>query len=224
VTQLPAVRVVPYGERAYLVELDGGIDEAVNDRLHQLAGVVERATREFGGGEPIVEGYASLLVPFDPDLVDPDALRALLERLGREPLETGAAGQHDPVIHRIPVRYGGLDGPDLEDVAERTGLGVEAVIDLHSGSDYRVFMLGFAPGFGYLGPLPEALRLPRRAEPRLRVPAGSVAIAGAQTAVYPHETAAGWHILGRTDERLWDPRAEPPARLRPGDRVHFVRT
>jgi KipI family sensor histidine kinase inhibitor len=83
-------------------------------------------------------------------------------------------------------------------------------------------MLGFAPGFGYLGPLPAPLRLPRRAEPRLRVPAGSVAIAGAQTAVYPHVTAGGWHLIGRTELPLWDPAASEPARLRPGDHVRFV--
>ncbi|MFV2065082.1 MAG: allophanate hydrolase subunit 1, partial [Chloroflexota bacterium] len=112
--------------------------------------------------------------------------------------------------------------PDLEEVAARTGLSVEAVVDAHSGTTYRVFMLGFAPGFAYLGTLPASLQLPRRAEPRLRVPSGSVAIAAAQTAVYPHSTAGGWHLLGRTDTVLWDRSAEPPARLRPGDRVRFV--
>lgn len=137
----------------------------------------------------------------------------------REPVPGTSAVE--PVVHRIPVRYGGEAGPDLGSVAERTGLSVDEVITLHTASDYRVFMLGFSPGFGYLGRLPAALQLPRRDDPRLRVPAGSVAIAGSQTAVYPHETAGGWHILGRTDAQLWEPSATRPALLRPGDRVWF---
>jgi KipI family sensor histidine kinase inhibitor len=97
-------------------------------------------------------------------------------------------------------------------------------MDLHAGTLYRVFLLGFVPGFAYLGTLPERLALPRRAEPRARVPAGSVAIAGRQTAVYPFSTPGGWHLIGRTDDQLWDPARTPPARLRPGQSVRFVPT
>ncbi|CAN5664833.1 hypothetical protein BH23CHL8_BH23CHL8_25590 [soil metagenome] len=120
------------------------------------------------------------------------------------------------------MRYGGPDGPDLEAVARATGLTSDRVIELHAGTGYRVLMLGFAPGFAYLGTLPAGLELPRRPEPRLRVPAGSVAIAGRRTAVYPFATPGGWHLLGRTDATLWDPTSDPPHRLRPGDRVRFV--
>jgi KipI family sensor histidine kinase inhibitor len=122
----------------------------------------------------------------------------------------------------IPVRYGGDDGPDLEGVAGRLGLASDAVVALHAGTTYRVFMLGFAPGFAYLGTLPAELSLPRRTEPRPSVPAGSVAIAARQTGVYPVATPGGWHLIGRTEVTLWDPSAEPPARLAPGDRVRFV--
>ncbi|HLB54334.1 MAG TPA: 5-oxoprolinase subunit PxpB, partial [Gemmatimonadales bacterium] len=118
----------------------------------------------------------------------------------------------------IPVRY---DGPDLEEVSARTSLTREEVIRRHTAPEYLVYLLGFAPGFGYLGDLDPALILPRRSAPRTRVPAGSVAIAGAQTAVYPLETPGGWHLIGRTTLSLFDPRRDPPALLAPGDRVRF---
>ncbi len=124
-------------------------------------------------------------------------------------------------LHRIPVRYGGEDGPDLAPVAEELGLSPAEVVALHTGSDLEVLFLGFAPGFAYLGELPDPLRVPRLATPRVRVPAGSVAIAGAMSAIYPHASPGGWRILGRTDTPLWDPAATPPARLRPGDKVRF---
>jgi KipI family sensor histidine kinase inhibitor len=132
------------------------------------------------------------------------------------------AGPDGDPVQTIAVRYGGDAGPDLDAVAERTGLTPSAVVELHASVTYLVHMLGFAPGFAYLGTLPAALELPRRAEPRTHVPAGSVAIAGRQTAVYPFATPGGWHLIGRTDEPMWDPGADPPARLRPGMRVRFV--
>ena len=123
----------------------------------------------------------------------------------------------------IAVRYGGADGPDLDEVAALHGLRPSDVVDLHAGATYRVFFLGFAPGFAYLGPLPAELVTPRRATPRERVPAGSVAIAGEQTGVYPFETPGGWQLIGRTEERLWDldPDRRSPALLQPGDSVRF---
>ncbi len=122
-------------------------------------------------------------------------------------------------IVEIPVIY---DGEDLGEVARRTGLEVEEVIKCHSGRDYRVWMLGFAPGFPYLGVLDELLHLPRRDSPRARIAAGSVAIAEAQTGIYPRESAGGWHILGRTVRRIFDPERADPFLLRPGDLVRFV--
>jgi len=119
----------------------------------------------------------------------------------------------------IPVVY---DGEDLAEVAERTGLEVEEVVARHSGRDYRVWLLGFAPGFPYLGVLDETLHLPRRTTPRARVAAGSVAIAGAQTGIYPSESAGGWHVIGRTAWTLFDPVAAEPFLLRPGNTVRFV--
>ena len=122
----------------------------------------------------------------------------------------------------VPVRYGGADGPDLDAVADLTGMSRSAVVELHASTAYRVLFLGFAPGFGYLGPLPAGLIVPRRASPRVRVPAGSVAIAGQHTAIYPIESPGGWHLLGRTSAAMWDPRRSRPALLEPGMVVQFV--
>ncbi|MDO9319880.1 MAG: 5-oxoprolinase subunit PxpB [Gammaproteobacteria bacterium] len=124
----------------------------------------------------------------------------------------------------IPVTYGGEAGPDLQTVSAHTGLSAEAIIARHSAGLYRVFCLGFLPGFAYLGGLDPALAIPRRATPRLSIPAGSVAIGGSQTAVYPSTTPGGWHIIGRTDVTLFDPARQRPALLLPGDTVRFVAT
>jgi KipI family sensor histidine kinase inhibitor len=118
----------------------------------------------------------------------------------------------------VPVTY---NGEDLDEVARRTGLTRQMVIEIHCSREYRVYMLGFAPGFAYLGNLDSRLALPRRDTPRKRVPAGSVAIAEVQTAVYPSSTAGGWHLIGRTDLEMFDIRRNPPALLAPGDRVVF---
>ncbi|MDO8273580.1 MAG: 5-oxoprolinase subunit PxpB [Gammaproteobacteria bacterium] len=122
----------------------------------------------------------------------------------------------------IPVTYGGEAGPDLQIVSAHTGLSEEAIMERHSAGLYRVFCLGFLPGFAYLGGLDPALAIPRRATPRLSIPAGSVAIGGSQTAVYPSATPGGWHIIGRTDVTLFDPASQRPALLLPGDTVRFV--
>jgi KipI family sensor histidine kinase inhibitor len=169
-----------------------------------------------------VPAYGSLLVPFDPEVVDRDELAARLAGEARELVEGPPPARETGRTVSLLVRYGGDDGPDLDDVAIRTGLTPGEVVTLHAGTTYRVFMLGFAPGFAYLGTLPERLALPRRSEPRLRVPPGSVAIAARQTAVYPFATAGGWHLIGRTDAPLWDIGAEQPALIRPGDAVRFV--
>ena len=120
------------------------------------------------------------------------------------------------------MRYGGEDGPDLEAVAELVGLTPAHVVEIHSSVLYRAYMLGFSPGFAYLGVLPPELEVPRLGTPRQRVPSGSVAIAGRQTAVYPQATPGGWQLIGRTEAELWNPSREQPALIRAGDTVRFV--
>jgi KipI family sensor histidine kinase inhibitor len=213
-------RIVAFGDAAVLVELDprSVLADARDARRVALAIDALRA------GDPRigvpVPAAGSVLVPFEPRDTDADEVRALLApviaALDEAP-DTGVAGTE----HVIPVRYGGDEGPDLDAVAAAVGLDPRRVVDLHAGTAYEVLFAGFAPGFAYLGELPRELQLPRLPTPRTSVPAGSIAIAGPMTAVYPQASPGGWHLLGRTDVRLFDPAAAPPALLRPGDRVRF---
>ena len=225
------VSIVPFGDGALLVTLGDRIDLALNRRVHRLARVVsEEAEASRSSGRPMwgtpVPAYASLLVPYDPEDVGADEagerLAAIVERLEEIPASTlDAPRTEDPPIE-IPVRYGGGDGPDLEVVARERDLAPTDVVRLHAATTYTVFMLGFVPGFAYLGTLPAELVMPRRSSPRVRVLAGSVGIAGEQTAIYPSETPGGWQLIGRTDLKVWDIERDPPALLAPGTRVRFV--
>lgn len=214
-----AIRIVPYGEAALLVSV--GETAAIQTARWAQALVAQLADEPALVGRPAVAGLASVLVRFDPLSDDAAAVAALVGR---------AAGdiQHDPEPpgsareHTIAVHYGGEDGPDLDDVAEHAGLKPAEVIDVHAATGYEVLMLGFAPGFAYLGEVPETLRIGRLATPRARVPAGSVGIAETLTGIYPAALPGGWRIIGRTNNVLFDPRRPDPATLRPGDRVRFV--
>jgi 5-oxoprolinase (ATP-hydrolysing) subunit B len=215
-----APRIARVGDAALLATLGDDLDLDLNAwALRAAADLVRRRPGTPGIGA-VVPGHASVLVHLDPDACDEDdARRVIADALAR----TRAAGAAIPGHHRdIAVRYGGADGPDLAEVAARTGLTEERVVALHAGTEHRVLVLGFVPGFPYLGVLPAELALPRRATPRVRVPAGSVAIAGRQTGIYPFATPGGWHLIGRTDAAIWDPDRDPPVLLAPGDLVRFV--
>ncbi|HEX6547852.1 MAG TPA: 5-oxoprolinase subunit PxpB [Candidatus Dormibacteraeota bacterium] len=203
----------PLGDAAALVELGSRIDTALNTRAIGLAA----ALRKRRGVREAIPGYASVTIHYDPEQVSFTQLQTTLRNLLKERHRPPAPGR----LHRIPVIY---DGPDLEETARRVKLSVPELIKLHTAPTYRVFMVGFVPGWAYLGPLPEPLRLPRRSVPRTHVPAGSVAIAGAQTGVYPLPTPGGWHLLGHTDLPMFLPESDPPLLLRTGDRVKFYAT
>ena len=222
-------RYSPFGEAALLVTLGDRIDIDLNRRAHLLATAVGRLRQADPRlGRPVT-GYASVLLPFDALELDVAAAEAIvapsveaaLEADLEAELEADDATRGRSRTVTIAVRYGGADGPDLDEVAALHDLRPADVVALHADATYWVFMLGFAPGFGYLGPLPAELVTPRRATPRERVPAGSVAIAGEQTAVYPFATPGGWRLIGRTDQRMWDLGRRWPAMLRPGDSVRF---
>jgi KipI family sensor histidine kinase inhibitor len=213
-------RIVPFGDCALMIIIGDEIDAELNEQAHRLAAAIRRlASADSRFGEP-VPAYATVLVPTDPHAPAAE-LMAVLEEVIHE-----AAGRREPAPpprrHELPTRYGGDNGPDLEELAALHDLRPADVIDLHASVDYRVYLLGFAPGFAYLGRVPEAIATPRRGTPRSHVPAGSVAIGRDQTGVYPFVTPAGWNIIGRTDTTLWDPAADPPALLAPGDNVRFV--
>jgi inhibitor of KinA len=213
---MPDYRVVPAGDSALLVELSPSIDPVTSARVISLA----RAIRRRYGAlvRDLVVGYCSLTVYFDPLAVDADWLEAEVRRAADE---AGGTGDADGAMLDVPVCYGGELGPDLPDVARAAGCTEPEVVAMHSGTVYRVYLVGFVPGFPYMASVPPRLSLPRRASPRERVPAGSVAIAAGQTGIYPMETPGGWHIIGRTPVKPYDPARREPFLFRPGDRVRF---
>jgi KipI family sensor histidine kinase inhibitor len=212
-------RIEPLGDSALLLVLGEGTDPALAARTAGLAAYLRAAA--LSGVSGVVPAYGSLAVFFDRVAAEPEPLTQRLAQTAKAFEAQGAPPAHDRPIRVIPVRY---DGPDLAEVAERTGLVPLDVVRRHTEPVYDVYFLGFVPGFAYLGPVDPALVLPRRPTPRRRVPAGSVAIAGAQTGVYPLETPGGWHLIGHTDLVLFDPERDPPNLLAAGDRVRFSPT
>lgn len=207
----------PVGDCAVRVALGEAIDLPTNQRVHALANWLGQHPLP-GLGEA-VPGYAALLVYYDPLQLDYPAASACLQQAIQ------AAQEMEPPTPRrveIPTRYGGEFGPDLDETARLHGLNPQEVVRLHCAVDYCVYFIGFMPGFAYLGDLDARLETPRLATPRLRLPAGSVGIAGRQTGVYPFASPGGWRILGRTELELFNPTHDPPALLQPGDLVRFV--
>ena len=206
------------GESAVLVTLGDAIDPVVSARARAVAAAIDADAR-LGRAVP---AYASVLVPFDAVAFSvADATAVVAEIVAASDAAPAAAASPGRIVE-IPVRYGGRDGPDLDEVARLHNVRPADVVGIHAGTEYAAFFLGVAPGFAYLGPLPASIATPRLDVPRPRVPAGSVAIGGAQTAIYPTETPGGWRLIGRTEARLWDASRPEPALIRPGDRVRFV--
>lgn len=213
------IRIRASGDTMLLIEFEQRIDPLVNDRVIQLAARLQPRLRQIV--RDVVPAYCSVGVHFDPLLTD----LAALERVIGEEAQTleFAEPQDARSIVEIPVRYGGDDGPDLNAVAEWAGCRAEDVIERHTARTYRVYMLGFVPGFSFMGRVDHSIAAPRRRVPRERVPAGSVGIAGEQTGVYPIATPGGWQLVGRTDTTMFDATREPPTLVNPGDLVRFVR-
>lgn len=210
-------RVLAAGDAAVTVEFGETIDPEVNDRVLAFTRGVERLA--LSGVIETVPTYRSATVYFDPILVDAGSLAARLQTLA-ETLPPPISEVRRTV--QIPVVYGGELGPDLAEVAAFARLSVKQAMALHASVCYRVYMLGFTPGFPYMGPVPDALAMPRLAEPRARVPAGSVGIAGSQTGIYPIESPGGWRLIGQTPLRLYDKGRLQPFLLEAGDWVQFL--
>lgn len=209
-------RIVQAGDSALLLEFEERIDPAVNARAIACASAIEGAG--LAGVRDVVPTYRSVAIYFDPLHTDGDAL---VERITREAGRDDAPASVNTSPIPIPVCYGGDLGPDLPAVAEIAKMPVDDVVRLHVRPVYRVFMVGFVPGFAYLGIVDERLAMPRHTTPRVRVPAGSVAIAGVQTGIYPAETPGGWQLIGRTPVKPFDPSREMPFLLKAGDAVQF---
>ncbi|MDR5897544.1 5-oxoprolinase subunit PxpB [Halomonas vilamensis] len=211
-------RLEAAGLDGWLVRLFERIDE---DNLAWISALARECEAAFGSALiDLVPSYTTLLVVFDPmQLTPPAARQRLCQRLGQlKPDDAALAGN----VHELPTWYDPSVGPDLARVAQHAGLSVEQVIDCHASTTYRVFALGFAPGFAFMGLLDKTLEVPRLDTPRQRVPVNSVAITGRQTAAYPAATPGGWNILGRTAAKLFDREREGFSLLNVGDRVRFV--
>ncbi|MFS0574124.1 5-oxoprolinase subunit PxpB [Sporosarcina sp. 179-K 3D1 HS] len=219
--------IKPLGDSALHVQLGAGIDPAIHEKVKNLLRLLNE--QPFEGWIECVPAYNNITVYYDPTLVlqshSAEAqssfqkvsayILGLIQQLG----ESGSSAGN---IVTIPVLYGGEFGPDLEHVAQVNGLTTDQVIDIHSGSDYLVYMIGFAPGFPFMGGMDERIATPRKDSPRLSIPPGSVGIAGKQTGIYPLETPGGWQIIGRTPVDLFLPELTPPTRLQSGDKIKFT--
>lgn len=220
--------ITPLNEGAVAVTFGHSINKEIYRKVTWLRDFL--LENPFPGQDSVVPAYATLTVFFDPQHAVLRQSRGqewptgIVVNFLRQALKTMPADEKTPEITPlidIPVCY---NGPDLSEVAAQLQITTQEVVRLHTGNTYSVFMIGFLPGFPYMGPLPEALQLPRRATPRLRVAAGSVAIAGAQTGIYPLQSPGGWHIIGHTDITLFNPTARPPSLLQPGMQVRFIAT
>ena len=212
----PRFRFLALGDAALMVEFGNAIDPGVNARVIAFAETVR--AQQWNGVLDVVPTYCSVTIHVDPLGLNVDTLMARLQRLAyTNSSERKPTGSH----HTIPVCYGSEYGADLEDVAAFAKISVAEAIRLHASVLYRVYMLGFSPGFPYLGVVPAPLALPRLATPRTTVPAGSVGIAGSQTGIYPTSTPGGWRIIGRTPIELYRPCNSTPFLLSPGDMVRF---
>lgn len=212
-----APKFLAAGDRAIVIELGDEISIECNRRVHSLHKAVARA--DIPGVVDIVPTYRSLLVEYDASQVSFADINDGLINIGAGPLD---ASEEDATLIHLPVLYGGEFGPDLDFVARNAGMSVGDVVDLHSGTEYPVYMMGFTPGFPYLGGMSERIATPRLSTPRGVIPAGSVGIAEAQTGVYPIESPGGWRLIGRTPLRLFDVDGTPPSLIDAGDCVRFV--
>jgi len=210
-------RLLPAGDRALVVEYGATIDERVNARVRGLASMLNAVTHP--GILETVPTYRSLMVHYDP-------LRLAVSDLERILRDADAGLADEPVLERrtveMPVVYGGEFGPDLADVAAHHGLSEDDVVAIHAATDYLIFMMGFMPGFPYLGGLSPRIATPRLSTPRTAVPAGSVGIAGHQTGIYPTDSPGGWRLIGRTPVRLFDASRTPPVLFEAGDYLRFM--
>lgn len=209
-------RLLPYGDGAFLVEFADTIDRKISEHILHLNQQVRQA--ELPGLLETVPTFRSLLVRYD---AGETSFRTLSEQVMSLQKTSGAEPRFSR-RWRVPVCYEPDFAPDLADVADATGMSSDQVVKMHTGVTYHIYMIGFVAGYPYLGDLPQALSLPRRTDPRLRVPAGSIAIALTMAAIYPLVSPGGWHLIGRTPIKLFDPRWQQPALFAPGDSIDFV--
>ncbi len=211
------IRILTAGDSSLLIEFGKEISPEINRKISATIQLMKEQHIE--GVVDMIPAFCSLLVNYDPRVISYDEIRERMEALVRV---DARAGETRKRIFEIPVCYGGEYGPDIQNIAEHAGLSQEDVIQIHSSRDYLIYMLGFLPGFTYLGGLDERLHTPRLANPRIRIPAGSVGIGGSQTGIYPLDSPGGWQLMGMTPVKTYDPSRETPILVEAGDYIRFV--
>lgn len=213
---METIRFLMAGDSALVAEFGNAITPEINARIRAFNIALEQ--RKLPGVLELLPTYRSVLIQYDPEIIGTEILKARLSDIAQN-LDTIAIPSAQVV--ELPVLYGGEMGPDLDFVAEHAGLSPEQVIRLHTEPEYLIYMLGFTPGFTYLGGLNEKIHTPRLTQPRVKIPGGSVGIAGSQTGVYPIDSPGGWQLIGRTPVKLYDPNRAEPILPRAGQYIKF---
>jgi KipI family sensor histidine kinase inhibitor len=211
------IRILTEGDCSLLVEFGQEISPDINRKISATVQMMKEQHIE--GVVDVIPAFCSLLINYDPRVISFEEIRERIQGILKLDVK---AGEQKKRIYEIPVCYGGEYGPDIEHIAEHAGLTVEEVIKLHSSRDYLIYMLGFLPGFCYLGGLDERIHTPRLANPRIKINAGSVGIGGSQTGIYPLDSPGGWQLMGMTPVKTYDPERETPILLEAGDYIRFV--
>ena len=214
---MPDIRILTAGDSALLIEFGKDISPETNRKITALVQLMREQHIE--GIVDVIPAFCSLLINYDPRVLSYEELKERMEHLLKMETKTEATRKR---IFEIPVCYGGEYGPDIENIAEHAGLSIEEVIKIHSSKDYLIYMLGFLPGFTYLGGLDERIHTPRLASPRLKIRAGSVGIGGSQTGIYPLDSPGGWQLMGMTPVRTYDPERQTPILVEAGDYIRFI--
>ena len=210
-------KILTAGDSSVLIQFGNTIDPEINYRISATVQMMRE--QHIVGVTDIIPAFCSLLINYDPRVITFAEIKERMEGILKMEIKAGAKRKK---VYEIPVCYGGEYGPDIQNIADHAGLSVEEVIDIHTSRDYLIYMLGFLPGFTYLGGLDERIHTPRLANPRIRIPAGSVGIGGSQTGIYPMDSPGGWQLMGLTPVKTYDPEREVPILVEAGDYIRFV--
>lgn len=211
------IKLLTAGDSSILLQFGNTIDPAINRKI--AATVQLMREQHINGVTDVIPAFCSLLINYDPRVISYEQIKCRMEALVKIDVTAGDTRKR---VFEIPVCYGGEYGPDIQNIADHAGLSVEEVIQIHTSRDYLIYMLGFLPGFTYLGGLDERIHTPRLANPRIRIPAGSVGIGGSQTGIYPMDSPGGWQLMGMTPVKTYDPDREVPILVEAGDYIRFV--
>ena len=210
-------KILTVGDSSVLIEFGKEISPAINARIATMVKLLK--VQQIEGIIDMIPSFCALLINYDSRVISYSKLKKRLENVLKLDAESESVATR---VFEIPVCYGGKYGPDMTNLEEHSGLSEKEIIQIHSGSDYLIYMLGFLPGFPYLGGLDERIHIPRLASPRIKIPAGSVGIGGAQTGIYPLDSPGGWQLLGQTPVKTYDPERETPILFEAGDYIRFV--